>query len=119
MSSLGPLLAIRESDMGISSLLDSLAEGRQSFSVELIELADKLGVSQAQAFSLVSGAFSTWDCEERHLHGEAWADFLDAVSECRKGLKITLVRSAGTRSADHPQKHKDEPKATVKRRNHK
>jgi hypothetical protein len=105
--------------MGISSLLDSLAEGRHSFSVELVELADKLGVSQAQAFSLVSGAFSTWDCEERHLNGEAWADFLDAVSEGRKGLEITLVRSAGTCSVVHPEKHEGEPKATVKRRSQK
>jgi len=105
--------------MGISSLLDSLAEGRHSFSVELGELADKLGVSQAQAFSLVSGAFSTWDCEERHFNGEAWANFLDAVSEGKKGLEITLVRSAGTYPEHHPQKHESEPKATVKRRSHK
>jgi hypothetical protein len=105
--------------MGISSLLDSLAHGRHSFSVELGELADQLGVSQAQAFSLVSGAFSTWDCEERHLNGEAWADFLDAVSTGRKGLKITLVRSTGTYSEHHPEKHDEEPKANVKRRSHK
>ena len=108
--------------MGISSVLDNLARGSHSFSVDLGELAGKLGVTQAQAFSLVSGAFSTWDCEERHLSGEAWAEFYGAIFDGKKGIKITLVRAAGAGDpplGHEPEKHSEDQKSAVKRRGHK
>ena len=52
----------------------------QSFVMPLRDFAVILNVSQVEAFSLICGVYSEWDCAERHLSGEAWKVFMDSLS---------------------------------------